>query len=323
MALRIDRITLLAACMIAGAVTLSPRPAAAADDEALPIDLFKQGRSLVEQGKYAEACPKFAESLRLKELTGTALNLADCYKHIGKTASAWALFGRTAFLAKKQNDSAREQLAQQEAAALEPKLSRLQINADATPGLVIHRDNDEVGKGALGVPIAVDPGQHVIEATAPGYAVWSTTIVVGAEKDSKVVTIPLLQKAPDAKVDLKGGPKSSGTLRTVSYAVGGVGLAGLVVGGVFGGLAAADKGKLGTDCPNNICSTQAGQDELASAKSKALISTIGLAAGGALAATGVVLFLVSSPKSSDAAPKAALVPLAGPEGGGFLLRGSF
>jgi hypothetical protein len=182
---------------------------------------------------------------------------------------------------------------------------------------VIRRDNEEVGKASLGTPIAVDPGPHVIEATAPGYQVWQTTVTIAKENDTQAVNIPALTMAP----------RKANTLRTVSYVASGVGLAGVVVGGIFGGLAASAKSSLETECPGNVCPAGQPSDDLAGAKSKATISTIGVAVGGAALATGIVLFIVSGkgePKDeAQPAPAAAFTPVFGPQGGGFSFTRSF
>jgi hypothetical protein len=321
----------LGGALVASFLFLASAPVASAQDAqavAAAETLFQAGKGLMAQSKFDEACPKFAESYRLNPLPGTSLNLANCYKQSGKTASAWAQFREASFQARKNNQADREAAATQEAAALEPNLSKLQINAEQTPGLLIRRDNQEVGAGMLGTAVPVDPGPHTIEATAPGYSVWSTSVVVGKLKDSKTITIPLLLKNPDA--DKVGGAAPAGpnkSLRTASYVVGGVGVVGLVVGGVFGGLAASGKSKLKTECPNNACPAGAAADDLASTKGKATISTIGIAVGGAALATGVVLFIVSGKSESkdDAKPMpaAAFVPVFGPQGGGFSFNGSF
>src|SRR5205085_209589 len=48
--------------------------------------LFDEGRKLLEEARYDEACPKFLASARLVRSSGTLLNLADCYEHLGRTA---------------------------------------------------------------------------------------------------------------------------------------------------------------------------------------------------------------------------------------------
>lgn len=300
------------------ALVLGSAPAFADDNKAVAESLYQAGLKLMEGGKFTEACPKFVESQRLDAASGTQIALAKCYDKSGKNASAWALYKDIAFSFKKAGNAAGEKAANDKADELEKKLSKLQINAAGdAPGLVIRRDGEEVGKAVLGTPIAVDPGPHVIEATAPGYQVWQTTVQIGKESDNQSVNIPALTMAP----------KKANSLRTASYVVGGVGVAGLVVGGIFGGLAASGKSKLKTECPNNACPTGAAADDLASTKGKATISTIGIAVGGAALATGVVLFIVSGKSESkdDAkpAPAAAFVPVFGPQGGGFSFNGSF
>jgi hypothetical protein len=319
----------LGGALVASFLFLAASPAASAQDAqsvAAAESLFQAGKGLMAQNKFDEACPKFAESYRLNPLPGTSLNLANCYKQSGKTASAWAQFREASFQARKNNQADREAAATQEAAALEPNLSKLQINAEQTPGLVIRRDNQEVGSGALGTAIPVDPGPHTIEATAPGYSVWSTSVVIGKLKDTKTITIPVLSKnaeTPSVATGPTGATGPNKSLRTVSYVVGGVGVAGLVVGGIFGGLAASGKSTLTAECPGNVCPTGAAVDDLAAVKGKATISTIGIAAGGALLATGVVLYIVSGKSDAKEAPKAAFVPVFGPQGGGFSFNASF
>lgn len=289
------------------------------------MPLFEEGKKLSEAGKWAEACPKFAEAHRQKpDATGITLNLADCYKHVGKNASAWSLFKEGSFLAKKSGDTARADFGEKEAAAIEPTLSRLQVDVEDTPGLTIHVDDQDLGKGAFGTPVPVDPGEHKIEATAPGYSVWSTTVRIGPNKDKQTLKIPSLQKIDIPTPGGATGPNPA--LRPAAIAVGSLGIVGLALGGAMGGLAMSAKSNLTTLCPGNACTnTNGGQDKLASAKTKALVSTVGLSVGGAALATGVVLFVLSargsSPKQDE--HKAALLPTFGPDGGGLTFVGTF
>ena len=66
--------------------------AAGAGEKVTAEDMFQQGVELIGKGKWAEAAVKLEESNRLDRAAGTTVNLADCYEHMGKLASAWTLF---------------------------------------------------------------------------------------------------------------------------------------------------------------------------------------------------------------------------------------
>src|SRR4051794_15794728 len=71
---------------------LASRTAAGGDAAAAAEVLFSDGKRLVQERNFAAACPKFEESQKLDPGLGTLYRLADCYEHVGRTASAWAAF---------------------------------------------------------------------------------------------------------------------------------------------------------------------------------------------------------------------------------------
>ncbi len=67
----------------------------AAERAAAAQVLFDDALKLTNAGRYAEACPKFKSAQDLDPGMATQFRLADCYEHIGKTASAWRCTSRS------------------------------------------------------------------------------------------------------------------------------------------------------------------------------------------------------------------------------------
>ena len=99
-----------------------------ATNRAVARSLFEQGRDLMKQKRYPEACPKFSESQRLDPAGGTLLNLAVCHEAEGKTATAWTEFNDAAMQARVEHRENREKFANDHIAYLAPKLSRLTVS---------------------------------------------------------------------------------------------------------------------------------------------------------------------------------------------------
>jgi hypothetical protein len=190
-----------AACL--SLALLAPR-ASRADQPPLPgnvasaNNLFREARKLVDEGNYRQACPKFEESLRLNVGIGTQFNLADCWEHVGRLASARSLFLGVAASAHAVGQAEREQVARARADALEPRLQRLLIQVQATdPQLVVRRNHVNVEPDVWGTATPIDPGTYLIEAMAPGKKPWTATVVVPvAVNDAPSVTVPALE--PDS-----------------------------------------------------------------------------------------------------------------------------
>ncbi len=138
---------------------------------------FDDGMKLLEQNKVADACPKLEESQRLDPAMGTQFRLAECWEKLGRTASAWTLFRQVVSEAQAAGRDDRASVSSARAAALEPRLTRLSIlvaPSARVPGLIVRRDGATVEEALWGRGIPVDPGEHLISASAPGKKSWET-----------------------------------------------------------------------------------------------------------------------------------------------------
>lgn len=311
-----------------------------APSQAAAQALFEEGRKLMTAGKYSDACPKLAESQKLDPGAGTLINLAACYDKNGQTASAWATYKEAVSESEKSNRPEWAAKARQRASALEPTLAKLVVvvpDSSRIAGLAVRRDGADVGSSEWGLAIPVDPGQHQIEATAPGRKPWKTTVQVGKTREAIPVTVPALEPNPEATKPTTQEPPARTVVapppppaedaavgsgqRTVGLVIAGVGVVGLGVGAVFGLQAMGSKGDAkDRGCASDLvtCPTQEGLDAVDSARSRATISTIGIIAGGVLVVGGGVLFLTSpKARSSTAATRGVTTWRVGSVGSGM------
>jgi hypothetical protein len=194
---------------------------------------------------------------------------------------------------------------------IEPRIPSVQLVATDASGAVLPNvtatvDASPVPRNVDGTSWDVDPGQHTFTVTGPdGAKVAKTAVVLEAQKDQRII-VPLT--APE--------PRRAGKSlwRPVGYAVGAVGVAGVIVGAVVGGVALSEKG---SDCPTNLGCKPAGT--ASSIHTLGTVSTIGFVAGGILVAGGVAMVLFAPSKSEPAT--ASVAPLVGPGAGGLLLTG--
>ncbi|WP_394833054.1 hypothetical protein LVJ94_41785 [Pendulispora rubella] len=291
---------------------ISPAWAQSGESLAAGRALFDEGMQLLERGKYAEACPKFEASLARLPGNGTRGKLAECYEKIGRTASAWALYREVAVLAARAGDATRQQVAVDRAKALEPKLARITVTAATTPGLIVKRNGEPLVQGELGSAIAVDPGEVTIEATAPERKPWSHRVKIeqGASLRVEIPALPSSTETSRAVVQPKAplrtevqpmSPSHYGPQRAIGLLVGGAGLFTMAAGGLLGLTAKASyDDAFEKDCSHsdNTCNEE-GQRATDAARDRALVSTIVVGAGAAMAVTGAVLFFTARKRHSD------------------------
>ena len=190
---------------LVAAMLVSTSALAQSQDVVSAEALFIQGRDLMQQGKFAQACPKFAASQRLDPAVGTLLNLGDCYEKNGQIASAWARFREAQTMAQRQGRADRERIARERADGLEPKLPKLDIElSQQSVDVEIKRDGNVIDPGQLGSHVPVDPGKHTVEATARGRKPWSTTVDVTG---NLTVRVPVLEPDWPSRMD-QVGPSS-------------------------------------------------------------------------------------------------------------------
>jgi len=300
--------------------------------------LFDDGRRLMNEGKFADACPKLAASQRLDPGAGTLMNLATCYDKNGQLASAWAAYREAAAASRSSGHADWEAAARGRADKLEPDLARVIVvvpKESRVTGLVVERDGTPIDAAEWSTPMPIDGGPHTLRAAAPGKKAWTTQIIVAGPRSQSTVSVPMLESetgpAPvppsGARLAEQPGPSpkdEGGTQRLIGLVAGGVGIVAIGAGAFFGLKARSTyDDAVGTCNPARQC-PQSGLDKAGDASSQATLSTVSFIAGGALLAGGAVLYF-TAPHAAKATGFTGNLrgSLGGPGVAGITLGGAF
>jgi hypothetical protein len=282
--------------------------ATTAEKKAAAQALFDEARKLTSGGQFAEACPKFSESERLEPTMGTKFYLADCLEHIGRLASAWTYYVEVTDAARAAGLQDRERFARSRADALRPKLARLAVvisaQAPRERGIEVKRDGLTLGEAMWGTAVPVDPGVHVISASAPGKVPWETRVELKDPGQLITVEVPPLVAAPALPP-----PAGFSGQRIAGVMVGAVGLVGIGVGAVFGvrAIDKRDESNANGHCDARSFCDDAGLALRGEAIASATIATVGFIASG-VALAGCGLLLLTAPSSGPTAARVSVGP---------------
>ncbi len=188
--------------------------------------------------------------------------------------------------------------AKRELTALEPRLPTVTLKVSGAPNPEVTMDGAALPRAALGVKRFVDPGSHVVRASAKGYLPGETTFSVeeaGAasaqitlQRDPKYPPIggaeesppPTALAAPEAATapprTEAGGPPAK---RTLGFVVGGLGIAGLAVAGVSGAMFLSKKSTAEEHCNASRQCDPDGVEAFGVAKTLGVVNTVALAGG--------------------------------------------
>jgi len=279
------------------------RAEAPSESAAVARQLFDQGRTLMANEDYERACPKFEEAMRLDPGGGTILNLALCNELRGKTATAWAQYDEALRWARRDGRADREELAAKHRAELEPRLAKLVVvlaSGAKVAGMSVRRDGVPMGEGSLGEALPLDPGEHVLEASAPGKKPFRGSVRL-REGETSTFSIPPLVTLPRRAPTPRAEPaRANETLQTWGTLLVGAGAAATLIGARFGYQAIEQRADAEERCPKRQCEHLDAVKLNDAARKNALASTLLVAGGFALIGGGTWLLVSAEPKQEAA-----------------------
>ncbi len=161
----------------------------------------------------------------------------------------------------------------------------------------VRMDGEVLAERLDGTELAVDPGSHVFSFESSGWAPKTETIILyeGDKLRRESVTLASLGASSDGNATSDAGHQR----RVLGLVSGGVGVAGLLVGSIFGAMTFSAWSDVTSKCPSYVgCSAQAMNDH-SNAQTFGAVSTAGFIVGGVLLATGLTLYF-TAPKQPDA-----------------------
>jgi hypothetical protein len=202
--------------------------------------------------------------------------------------------------------------AQRLASALEARIPSLVVRVSGTPAgtvATVRVDGEAIPPEAQSVPRKLDPGLHVVVATATGAneVTQQVTLAEGARARLDIALTPLAPaaaSAPPALVvpaDMRSPSTHPSGVSPLVFAALGVGGAGLVAGTITGALSLAEASSAKVYCTGDSCRPPA-QSHINASKGLAWAADIGLGIGVIGVATGTVLYFARPTGAGRAVP---------------------
>jgi hypothetical protein len=310
------------AAVLVAAVALLSSPVARAQSEAdiaTAREIAKEAFSAYDAGDFPRAEQLFERASKLYQAPTLLLGLARARAKLGKYVEARENYLRIirAKLPDDANDAFREaqETARREVQEVEPKIAWVTVSLDGAEAseITITIDDHAVPPEAIGARRPVDPGRHVVRANGDGFESFAASFEVG-EGGAETIAVRVVRSSPDS-IDPppvvppehdESSAAGGSVLPIVGWSLLGVGGAGLIVGAVTGGVAVSQHGELSDNCVGNRCEADQ-YGTLDSFETMSTVSTVGLVAGGVIAAVGLTLVLVA-PSEGDASATLRLGP---------------
>ncbi|MGK3991537.1 hypothetical protein WME99_51280 [Sorangium sp. So ce136] len=304
------------ALLIAAAGLLSaPAAAQSAADVAVAREIFIEASEFAKQGRWEQARERYERSLAIKRAPITLYSLGVAQQQTGQLVEALESF--RAFLVEPSAPATREyeRLARHAVEDLERQVSALELRLSPgdVAGLVVKLDGGVVPAAALDRPRPLNPGNHTLSVSAPGYREVRRS-VAAAPGSRVLVELSLEREAASAAAGPRAltasAPVGAASSSAPDEATGRVVPIALIAGGLTTVAAGAAIGLLGVASASDAPTRDGNAAD--AARTQALAGDIIAGAGLVAAGAGVLVLLLdrgaASAPDRQAPPRAAFGP---------------
>lgn len=290
-----------------------PTAAATPQQKAKAKQKFILGKRAFAAGRYEEALASFRESYGIVPSPNSHLMMVHALSELGRQVEAYdeaLAVSAEAEEAAKANPKygPTAQAARDEADKIKARVGIVTVTVEDVDLTVVGGSSLTVGGRPIeqdqwGSPITVAPGAVEVVLTTPE-GPSTQTVDVAAGQDARVTIGPPKPEVPTGTGTSSGPidePVDDGEpvdLTIPAYVAGGVGAAGLIMFGIFGGLTLSEYGDLEEQCPNNTCAPGQSADG-DSGKTYQTVANVSLVVGIVGVATGATLLIVEMAGGSE------------------------
>jgi hypothetical protein len=255
--------------------------------------LANAGLDMFDHGRWAESLERFESAERLFHAPSHWLYIARTRTKLGKLVAARDAYRKLleeelaadappVFHEDQANGKA-------ELPAVEERIARVTVSVTDSPtGATLEIDGNEA---TIGATTDVDPGEHLVIVSAPGYqpAEQTITLADGGDESIELVLTPAASDAGGGDTAVEEGDLVSWVPAVAMISVGGIGLA---LGSITGAMALGKNSELEEACPAREQCLQDNQALEDDGRTLATVSTIGFVVGGFGVAAGVAWLLL-------------------------------
>jgi hypothetical protein len=297
-----------------------PQPSIAPEgyDESRRSALYREGIQLADAGRWSEAVMRFRQVVAIREAPQALYTLAQAEEHAGALATAARSYERALAVARSAGTSDVASSAAAALSAIQPRIPRIVVTLETpTQGATATVDGVQA---AIGDPVRVDPGEHIVSVVAPDRQ-SSTTVVrivegqilrVGKTLTPVAASTPATPSTPETVVTApppeRPPAKKHSSFPTVPVLVAGVGVAAGVGGLVLRLVGQSRYDDAARSCPGGVCPRSSDMETGNEGRGQIIIGDVLLGVGGAMVAGAALLWFLDSPHANDSGVHAAVQP---------------
>jgi hypothetical protein len=301
-----------------------------ATETAAARGLAVDGLKLAQVGKCDEAIPKLERAEKLHHSAIVLSRLGECQVNLGRLVEGTEMLRKVLREPLPASPSPALSKAYERAQTVldsaKPKIAAITISLSVPVGaeLRLTVDGLVVASALVDSELPADPGEHLVEASAPGFLKASAKVSLAAA-DKKTITLRL-EADPSAPAavspNLNQDPSTSSTSqptqgsipasisaappeapphapsRAAAYVAWGAGVLGVGVGTAFGLVTLSNKHALNGKCEANTCPSSQ-REAVDSARKNGNLSTVAFGVGGAGLLLGTVLYFAIGSGSAE------------------------